>query len=123
MDSLRFISNMITPLSMFMIGIKLANVDFKHLIGNGYCVISSGIKLLLMPLLTVICVAFLPISLAVKYTLFFLLAMPCASSGAMMAVKYQRDGEFASALVLISTVLCSITIPLIYLVAKCLFAL
>lgn len=123
MDSLRFISNMITPLSMFMIGIKIANMDFKYLFNNVYSLVAAAVKLIVMPMLTIISVAFLPISTAAKYTLFFLFAMPCASSGAMMAVKYQKDGQFASALVLVSTILCSITIPITYLLATSLFAL
>ena len=85
--------------------------------------LAATIKLVVMLIFTVVCVAFLPLSTAVKYALFFLLAMPCASSGAMMAVQYQKDGKFASTLVLVSTVLCSITIPVTYLVATCLFAL
>lgn len=34
-DSLRFISNMITPLAMFMIGIKLANIDLNTYLAMG----------------------------------------------------------------------------------------
>lgn len=115
MKSLHYISDMITPLAMFMIGIKLADIDLKYIFKNGYIFLASAIKLLLMPVLTIAIVAFLPISKSVQYTLFFVLAMPCASSGAMMAVKYGKDGEFASACVLVSTILCALTIPITYL--------
>ena len=115
MKSLHYISDMITPLSMFMIGIKLADIDLKYIFKNGYIFLAGAIKLVLMPVLTIAIVAFLPISKSVQYTLFFVLAMPCASSGAMMAVKYGKDGEFASACVLVSTILCTLTIPITYL--------
>lgn len=115
MKSLHYISDMITPLSMFMVGTKLANIDLKYIFKNGYIFFVSAIKLILMPLLTIAIIALLPISSVVKYTLFFVLAMPSASSGAMMAVKYGKDGDFASACILMSTILCVLTIPLTYL--------
>jgi predicted permease len=41
--------------------------------------------------------------------------MPCATSAAMMSVRCGKDGNFASAGVLLSTICSVVTIPLLYL--------
>ena len=115
MGSLNYISNMVTPLSMFVIGIRLANIPFKQLLTNKWAYTATGMKLVVMPLITIVAVAWLPIAITVKYTVFFLLAMPCATSGTMMAVQFGKDGNFASISVVLSTILCILTLPLLFL--------
>ena len=115
MNSLNYLSNMVTPLSMFVIGLRLANVDYKQLFTEKWALASTGLKLLIMPLLTMLTVVFLPIASTIKYTLFFLFSMPSATNGVMLAVQYKKDSDFASVCVLLSTVLCVLTIPPLYL--------
>ena len=114
-SSLNFISNMVTPLSMFVIGIRLANIRLKQLFTSGWAYAATAMKLFVMPILTMFIVAYLPMASTIKYTLFFLLSMPSATSGVMLAVKYNKDSDFASICVLLSTVLCVLTIPPLYL--------
>ncbi|MBQ6727678.1 MAG: hypothetical protein IJQ87_01940, partial [Clostridia bacterium] len=80
-------------------------------------------KLIIMSLISILVVAFLPVDTTVKYTVFFLLSMPSATSTAMFAVKFGKDGDFASVCVLLSTVLSVITIPLLYLVISGVFGI
>ena len=115
MATLQFLSNMVTPLSMFVIGIRLANVDFKQLLTDKWAYVATATKLLLMGFLTMFCVAYLPIASTIKYTLFFLLAMPSATSSVMMSVQYGKDGDFASVGVVLSTICSIVTLPLLYL--------
>ncbi|MBQ2740864.1 MAG: AEC family transporter [Clostridia bacterium] len=115
MGSLNYISNIVTPLSMFVIGIRLSNISVNHLLTDKWAYIATGMKLLVMSFLTIFLVAFLPIAATIKYTIFFLLAMPSAASGAMMAVKFGKDGDFASVCVVLSTICSIITLPLLYL--------
>lgn len=115
MDTLNFISNMVTPLSMFVIGIRLANVDCRQLLTDKWAYIAAGVKLILMSIIVMFIVAYLPIPSTIKYTLFFLLSMPSATSGAMLAVQYEKDSDFASIGIVFSTVCSIITLPLMYL--------
>ena len=115
MGSLNYISNMVTPLSMIVIGIRLANIRFKHLITDKWAYVATGMKLVVMSFVTMLLVAYLPIASTIKYTLFFLLSMPSATSGAMMAVQYGKDGDFASVGVVMSTIFSIATLPLLYL--------
>ena len=115
MNSLNFLSNMVTPLSMFVIGIRLANIDFKQLLTDKWAYIATGIKLIGMSFVTMFLVAFLPIASTIKYALFFLFSMPSATSSAMMSVQFGKDGDFASIGVVLSTVCSIVTLPLLYL--------
>ncbi len=118
MTSLNFLSNMVTPLSMFVIGIRLANVNGKQLLTDKWAYIATAVKLVLMSFVVMFLVAYLPIEPIIKYTVFFLLSMPSATSGAMMAVQYKKDGDFASVGVVLSTILSIATLPLLFLFMK-----
>lgn len=115
MNSLQFLSNMVTPLSMFVIGIRLANIDIKQSLTDKWVYVGMGIKLIVMGFVTIFIVAYLPIATTIKYTIFFLLSMPSATSGAMMAVQYGKDSDFASVGVVLSTICSIVTLPLLYL--------
>ena len=115
MSSLQFLANMVTPLSMFVIGIRLANIDLKQLLTDKWAYIGAGVKLIVMGFVTMFIVAYLPIAATIKYTIFFLLSMPSATSGAMMAVQYRKDSDFASVGVVLSTICSIVTLPLLYL--------
>ena len=115
MSSLNFLSNMVTPLAMFVIGIRLANINLKQLLTDKWAYIAMAVKLVVMSFVVMFLVAYLPISSTIKYTVFFLLSMPSATSGAMMAVQFKKDSDFASIGVVLSTIFSIITLPLLYL--------
>lgn len=113
--TLNFIGDTVTPLAMFVVGIRLANIEFKKLFNDKWAYVTAFLKLIVASLVTIAIVAFLPVADVVKYTLFFLLSMPCATSTALFAVQFGADGDSASIYVLLSTVLSIITIPLMFL--------
>lgn len=123
MEVIGYLSEIVTPVSMIVIGIRLAGVNLKSLFLDKYAYLASGLKLIVMSLLTMLCVLFLPVEEEIKYTLFFLLSMPCATSGALFAVQFGGDGDFASVTVLLSTVLSVGTIPLMFLLFKALLGI
>lgn len=123
MQSMNYLAEMVTPCSMIVVGIRLANVNVKSLFMDKWAYVSAFFKLIIMSLISILVVAFLPVDTTVKYTVFFLLSMPSATSTAMFAVKFGKDGDFASVCVLLSTVLSVITIPLLYLVISGVFGI
>ena len=116
MGSVECLADAVTPLSMIVIGMRLASVNLKDLFVNKLAYLQCALKLIVMAFITIAIVAFLPLAQTVKYTLFFTMAMPAATSTAMFAVKFNGDSAFGSVCVLLSTVLSIITIPLIFLV-------
>ena len=100
---------------MFVICIRLANISWRGLLTDIWAYIAAIMKLIVMSFLTMFLVAYLPIASTIKYTVFFLLSMPSATSGAMMAVQYKKDSDFASVGVVLSTIFSIVTLPLLYL--------
>lgn len=123
MQSMNYLAEMVTPCSMIVIGIRLANVNLKQLFLDKRAYISAFFKLIVMSLVAILAVAFLPVDVTVKYAIFFLLSMPSATNTAMFAVKFGGDGDFASVCVLLSTTLSVITIPLLYMVISGVFGI
>ncbi len=115
MASVDVIGDLVTPLSLTVIGIRLANVKFKALFTDKWAYVSVLMKLVVMSILTMIVVAFLPLEPVVKYVMFFLLSMPSATSTTMFSIKFGGDGDSASVFVLLSTILSILTIPLMFL--------
>ena len=118
MQSLNFISDMVTPLSLIVVGIKLANVNFKSLFMDKWAYVASALKLAFMPIVCLLTVAFLPIDHVIKWTIVLLLSMPCATGTTMFAVKFGKDGNFASVCVLLSVALSVLSVPLLYLLGS-----
>lgn len=114
-QSLNFIGDTVTPLSMTVIGIRLANVKLTRLFTEKSAYAVAGIKLIAMSVITIACVAFLPVSTVVKYVMFFLLSMPCATSTALFAIRFNADEDAGSIYVLFTTIASIVTIPLTYL--------
>ena len=60
MASVDIIGDLVTPLALTVIGIRLANVKFKDLFVDKWAYIVAGMKLILMSVITILVVAFLP---------------------------------------------------------------
>ncbi len=114
-NSINVIGDTVTPLSMTVIGMKLANASFKQLFFDGYGYLVCGMKLVVMSFLTMLLVCFLPINEAIKYVMVFLLSMPCATSTALLPTLYGGDSKSATSFVLLACICCIITIPLMFL--------
>lgn len=115
MGSVDTISDMVTPLSLTVIGMRLATMNIKQLFMDKWAYVVCVFKLVIMSLVTMLIVSFLPVSISIKYVLFFLFSMPSATSSALFAVKFGGDGDTASVCVLLTTMLCILTIPLMFL--------
>ncbi len=123
MGSIDTIGDMVTPLSMTVIGMRLAKINIKQLFADKWAYVVCAFKLVVMSFITMLIVAFLPVSISIKYVLFFLLSMPSATSTALFAVKFGGDGDSASVYVLLTTTLCILTIPLMYLMFSGVFGI
>ena len=111
------LSDMVTPLSMFVIGMRLAECPFKSLFSDCRLLCASGMRLLVLPALSFLIILALgltglPMSNMVMAVPFILMAMPSGASTAMMAERYDGDSVYGSAAVSLTTLLSIITIPL-----------
>ena len=100
-----------TPLTMMMIGMILSEIDLRHLVDRTIARFTVH-RLVLMPLIVYLACTLLPVSKTVTGVSVLLAAMPAGATTTMLAAKYQRDSQFATRLVVFTT-LC--TIPAIFL--------
>ncbi len=110
-----YLSETVTPLSMTVIGMKLANVKLKQVFLDKDAYMPSVVKLVILPIFVATLVAFLPIGVELKYAIFLTASMPSATSTALYAIKYNVATEYAPVIVLLSTILSIVTIPLIFI--------
>jgi len=125
LDTFESVGKMTIPLSMLLIGSLLADIqwyDLRQYCKNVYIWIAAGCKLLVLPLFL-----FIFLFLDVPYPLIIIAvltsAMPSASTTSVYAQKFGGDASFASFGVLLSTLLCILTIPLLYSLLQWLYPL
>ena len=113
---LTYLSNVTTPLSMLIIGMSLSGGDLLTPLRDWSVLSGCGVRLLLLPLLTLGLVKLLPLDAPlVVGVLVVIRAMPSAALTSLLAEAYGGDTEFAAQLVFLSSLLCLVTIPLISL--------
>lgn len=111
------------PLSMIIIGSLMANVSMQQLrifLKNIYIWIAAFLKLLVIPIL-LLPFFFLPVPPKLLIIAFIVSGMPSASTVSLYAQNYQADALFASTGVLVSTILCIVTIPLLIIIFELFF--
>ena len=93
-----------TPLSMMVIGMILGEIDLKAL-ADKTVVRFTVYRLVLMPLAVYGVCLVLGLSRLVTSVSTLLAAMPARATTTMLAAKYERDPQFATKLVIFTTLL------------------
>ncbi len=120
-DALGLLSKTTTPLCMIILGIRLASVSFKKLFARAYVYIICACKLLIFPFVCLALVYFVPFDPVFKAAMFILGGTPCAAVMLNIAEMYDGETELAANCVLLSTLLCVFTIPVLNVVSSALF--
>lgn len=120
-DALILLNRTTTPLCMIILGIRLASVSFKKLFSRVYVYLICACKLLIFPFVCLAIVYFLPLDPIFKAAMFILGGTPCAAVMLNIAEMYDGETELAANCVLLSTLLCVFTIPIINAVSNLLF--
>lgn len=109
------LGNMTTPLCMIILGIRLATVQFKKLFTRPIIYLICACKLIIFPLFCYLAVYFIPLDFAFKASVLVLSSVPCASVILNLAEMHRSETELAANCVLLSTLLCFLTIPALVL--------
>ncbi len=116
-SAISVLGRMSTPLCMLILGMRLGTVRAGELLRDKHAYISSAIKLIAFPLFGFLLVKFLPLDYGFKTAFFILSACPSASVVLNLAELHGAGQKAAADSVLISTILCVLTIPLLMLLA------
>ena len=113
------LKNLVAPLSMLVIGLRLPDISFKGLLKDKQIFVFVLLRHIALPLIALglmkLAGLFLIIDPAVEMVVVILAAAPAATSATMFAEKFDCDAVYVSRLVTVSTLLSILTIPLILL--------
>ncbi len=115
-DSISLLGGITTPLCMIILGIRLATVRFRELFTRPAVYLICLGKLLVFPLFCYAAVCFLPLPTALKASILILSGAPCASVILNLAEIHRSERELAANCVLLSTILCLFTLPLLTMI-------
>lgn len=115
--SLFMLKSLVAPLSMVVIGLRLAEMSFKGIFSDYHMYIFLALRHIVLPF-AVFAVAFLAgfiveVPQLVVIVLMVLASTPAATSATMFAEKYDCDSVYVSRLVAISTILSIATMPMV----------
>ena len=117
-NALELVGNTSTPICMILLGVRLACVPFGKLFARPFVYLTCLAKLVIFPLFCYAAVYFLPLDPVFKPSILILTAVPCASMILNIAELYDGERELSANSVLLSTLLCFITIPLLTLLVQ-----
>jgi len=109
------IGGMTTPLSMILIGAILAKQRLKDLLTDIRVLPPSAVKLILIPLASLFILRWFIPNQFMLSVIITMMAMPPAAATAIFAEQFQGDAITAAKFVVVPTILCAITVPLISL--------
>ncbi len=115
-DAFNLLGKMTTPMCMLILGIRLGVTNFKVLFTRPFVYLICGLKMIVFPMFAFFMVYFLPIfDVTFKTAILVLSSVPCASMILNLAEMHHAEEEIAANCVLVSTLICFITIPVMTL--------
>ena len=111
LDAISLIGKMTTPVSMLIMGMRLATTNLKSVFTSVKAYVAVAVKTILMPLLAFAVVYFIPLPIDVKKTFFIVCACPTASVVLNFSELCGAGQREAAASVLLSTILSIATLP------------
>ena len=123
-DAVTMLKNLVAPLSMLVIGMRLAELDLaslKETLTDRYAYLCLSLRHLLLPLAVVfplkLIALILPISDTVIAAIAILSSTPAATATVMFPERYDGNARYGSKIVAISTLLSILTMPLVILIS------
>lgn len=109
----KYIGDLTIPLSMFFIGMKLAQVGIKNIhFSRDMLGICCG-RFFLAPLLTFALVLSAPVPVIMKEVFVIQSAMPVMTNAPVVAKLYHADSDYAAVMVTTTTILSIIVVPIL----------
>ncbi len=110
--TITYLSNCTIPLSMLVIGSILSECKVTEIFDKS-ALYFSLIRLIVFPLIILVVLKLLHIDSTIIGVTVIMSGMPAGSTTAILADKYDGDGQYASKMVFVSTLFSMITVPLL----------
>lgn len=106
------VANMNTGVAMLTLGVFLAQADIPSLLKSPSIYKASIMRLIVSAALTILLLTFIPLTLECKATVLIAFSAPCGMMTSLMPQLFGKDSQFGAGLVVVSTLLSLITMPL-----------
>jgi len=120
LGALDTIGGLTTPLSLIILGIRLAEIKPKEIFTSGRVYLSAFIKLIVVPAVTLAIMLgverIFPIGSLTVVSMFMIMGMPTASSVIMFSEMFGGDSHESAKCILFTALLSILTIPLMALI-------
>jgi len=121
-DFISSFAGIVSPLSMMVLGIRLADMKLKPMFTNLGLYLSSAIKLLVAPLVMFVILygvnLIVPVPKEIIAVFLVVFAMPTAHKVLSFAELYGKDGLLSAQGTMLSTILSVVTVPLVKLLIE-----
>jgi len=117
-EAVNYIAGMNTPMAMLVAGATIAQTDIKKLIMKVRIYYVALLKLIVLPIAVLLIFSMFNISRIVLLTLVLAAACPTAATINLFALRFGKDYKYASEMFAVTTILCSITIPIVMIIAN-----
>lgn len=111
------LKGLVAPLSMVVLGLRIADIDFRGFFKEKDMYICLILRHALLPVLVFFAMRALMIFVEIPYgvvmTVLIMASAPVATSATMFAEMYDCDAAYVSKVVVLSTVLAIVTMPLV----------
>lgn len=112
--TLSLLGKMTTPLCMIILGLRLSSMKFKDVFCKPFAYICCALKLVVFPLFGYLCVYFVPaFDVTFKVCILILSAAPSGATILSLAELHETEQDLCATVVLLATLLCVISIPLL----------
>lgn len=112
-QSLTMIGNITVPAALLIVGSSMSQLPIRSLLGNTSVYLTTVLRLVLLPLAVYYLTSLLGFSQLVVNINTVVIAMPVATYGTILCLKYNKDTTFISEVTFITTLLSMISIPLL----------
>ncbi len=107
-----YFGNATTPLALMLVGYTLSQIPMKELLGDAKLYIFTAMKMIVLPLILYHIVCLFPINDALAKVSLILFGMPVGNLPLLMATEKGIDSRLCTSGIVITSILCVITIPI-----------
>lgn len=112
-QSLTMLGNITVPAALLIIGSSMSQLPIRSLLGNTTVYLTTALRLALLPLAVYYLTSLMGFSQLVVNINTVVIAMPVATYGTILCLKYGKDTTLMAEVTFITTLLSMISIPLL----------
>jgi predicted permease len=108
---LTMLGNITVPAALLIVGSSMSQLSLRDMLGNRLVYVTTLFRLVLLPVAVYYITLLLGFSDFVVNINTIVVAMPVATYGTILCLKYRRDTSFITAVTFVTTLLSMLTIP------------